>query len=133
MAEGLLALALITITILALLGVCIYSLSADRKSRDVVGGQMVAEQALERLVYAAESNPGAPFWGHNDAFNVYEQQVVTLTPTDYSVVTYVTDVGGFPVGGRLKLVDCQVSWQGVPQGKVRQGQLRVRTSRLLHE
>lgn len=132
-AEVLLALALITVTILALLGVSIYSLSADRKSRDLVAGQMVAEQALERLVYSVENNADAGLWYQNDATTTYAQEVVTLTPTDYRVSTYVTDYGGYPIGRRLKLVECLVTWEGAPQGKVRQGRLQVRTSRLVHE
>ena len=132
-AEVLLALALITVTILALLGVSIYSLSADRKGRDLVAGQMVAEQALERIVYAAESNADAGLWYQNDAVATYASQVVTLTPTDYRVATYVTDLGGYPIGRRLKLVECLVTWEAAPQGKVRQGRLQVRGNRLLHE
>lgn len=131
-AEVLLAMALITVTLLALIGVSIFSLSVDRKSRDLVAGQMVAEQAVDRLVYAAESNPAASFWAHEVGLGLYEQQVVTLTPTDYQVTMYVADLG-FPAPRRLKQIDCEVTWQGVPQGKVRQGQLRIRASRLIHE
>jgi Tfp pilus assembly protein PilV len=134
-AEVILALALITMVVLGLLGVSLYSMTASRKSRDVTAGLMVAEQVLDRMVYEAESTAGAALWTTNNAGAVYHQQVVTMNPSMFNVTIYVSDVAPatFAAGTRLKKLDGLVVWQDAPQGKARQGQLQIRATRLLHE
>lgn len=133
-AEVILSLALITVVVLGLIGVSLYSMSASRKSRDLTAGLMVAEQVIERLVYDAESNAGAALWTANSA-TAYQQQTVSMSGSAFNVTVYVSDVspGVFGAGTRLKKLDGLVVWQDAPQGKARQGRLQVRTSRLLHE
>lgn len=133
-AEILLALALITVVILTLLGLSIQSLVVGQKSQDLVGGQLVAEQVTERLVYGAESNPAAALWGHNLATH-YAQETVTLGPTVFNVTTYVNDVAptDFAINRRLKRLESVVIWQEAQQGKKNAGRLEIRTTRLLHE
>ncbi|MBT9582095.1 hypothetical protein IV102_02030 [bacterium] len=135
MAEVLVALSLITFVVLGLLGVSLYSMSAGRKSRDLTAGLMIAEQALERLAYEADSTPGAAVWTTDNQTTAYQQQVVTMNPSVFNVTIYVSDVAPamFGANNRLKQLESLVVWQDAPQGKAKQGQLRVRTARLLHE
>lgn len=137
LAELVLALGLITVVVLGLAGLALYSMTAGQKSRDLAAGELVAEQALERLVYDAESNPGAAVWGQDSATAVYAQQLVTLDPTVFNVTTYVTNVAPTTfdpaTNQRLKRLDVVVIWQEAQQGKANQGRLQVASSRLLHE
>lgn len=136
-AEVLLALALITIAVLTLLGLSLYSLNASRKSRDVTAGQMVAEQTLERLVYEADTNPASTLWSQNSQTVPYQQQQVTMEPSVFNVTVFVSNVvdtgGQFVAGSRLKRLESLVVWQDAQNGKSGYGQLRVRATRLVHE
>ncbi len=134
------ALALITVAVLTLLGLCLYSLNASRKSRDLSVGQMVAEQALERLVYEADTNPTSPLWIQNNQTVPYQQQQVVLEPSVFNVTVFVSNVvdsagpgGQFISGSRLKRLESLVVWQDAQAGKAGYGQLRIRATRLVHE
>lgn len=128
-AEILLALLLISVAILTLMGLSLQSLSASRKSQDTLAGQLVAEQVLEKLVHDVETATSAsPFWAAVEG--VYQNQVIAQGSTSFNVTLSVTNVTGQP---RLRLLEADVRWQDAPQGKARQGQLRVTSSRLIHE
>lgn len=135
-AEVLLALGLVTVAVLALLGLSLRSLQANRKVNDTLSGQLVADQAVERIVYQAESSASDPVWSHAVPAP-YQSTTVTQGDSVFNVTVYATDVndtgGGFIAGKRLKLLEAEVTWQDAPNGKAGQGRLQVRTSRLVHE
>ena len=135
LAEVLLALLLISVAILTLLALSLQTLSASRKNVDTMGGQLVAEQVLEKLANVAEITPESPLWYASDPLTPYRNDILTQGDTAYNVSIYISDVAGFPPtpGQRLKLLQADVVWQDQPQGKARQGTLRISTSRLLRE
>lgn len=138
LAEILLSLSLITIVVLALLGLSIRSLKGTQKSEDLTVGQLVAEQHIERLIYEAETNATSPFWAHNNPSAPYSTQTVDSNGSKFQLSIYISDVsasvdGGFSVGRRLKLVQGDVTWHDAPQGKRDLGILNIRVSRMVHE
>jgi Tfp pilus assembly protein PilV len=127
-AEILLALLLISVAILTLMALSLQSLSASRKSQDTLAGQLVAEQVLEKLVHDVETATStSPFWAAPEG--IYQNQVITQGSTSFNVTLAVSNI----TGQRLRLLQADVYWQDAPQGKARQGQLRVTSSRLIHE
>ncbi|MBT9582949.1 hypothetical protein IV102_06340 [bacterium] len=137
-AEILLALALISVVVLTLIGLSLYSLNANRKSRDVSAGQLVAEQVLERLVYEADTSPASPIWAQNSQSVAYAEQQVTVEPSVFNVTTYVSNVNDqagtiFVAGRRLKRLEALVVWQDAQAGKSGYGRLSVRATRLVNE
>jgi len=132
LAEILLALGLISIVILTILGLSIRSLHVNRKNMDTTVGQMVANQALERLVYEAEHDSTAPVWANNSATIPFSNTQVTMGDTAFNVSIFASDALSTP-GSRLKRLKSQVIWSDAPQGKVGKGVLRVEATRLVHE
>lgn len=131
-AEILLALALISIVILTLLGLSIRSLQVNRKNLDTAVGQLVANQALERLVYEAEHDSTAPVWASNSTTIPFSNTQVTMGDTPFNVTIFASDALSAP-GPRLKQLKSRVVWSDTPQGKAGQGILRVEATRLVHE
>lgn len=135
-AEVLLALALTVVALLALLGLSLRSLQSSRKANDTLGGQLVAEQALERLAQQAEQAATAPVWSHALS-TPYQNVVLTQASTAFNVTVYASDVpvsGSSFVGGKkLKCLEAWVRWQDAPNGKSGYGVLQVRASRLVHQ
>lgn len=136
LAEVLLALALITVALLSLIGLCVQALHTGSKSADLSVGVMLAEQEVERLAYAAENAPGSAFWTTNSATTVYASQTVTVGNGSFDTSLYVTDVGGVfaPPAKRLKQIHSVVTWTDAgSNGRPGQGRLRATAVRLLHE
>jgi Tfp pilus assembly protein PilV len=137
-AEVVLALALISVTVLTLLGLCLRTLQASRKTIDTGSGQMVLEQALEAVAQAAESSDAAAVWASNSATTPYSSDPVLLNDVTYLVSVYATDVvaaSGLPFAAdkRLKLLRATVEWRDLPQGRMGYGLLRASSTRLVHE
>ncbi len=131
-AEILLSLGLLAVVLLTLLGLATQALQSNRKNLDTAGGQLVADQALERAVYDAEQSSSAPVWAINSTTVPMSTTTVTLGTTPYSVTLYANDsLTG--TTGRLKRIRASVVWADAPNGKAGQGQFRVEAARLVHE
>lgn len=135
LAEILLAMTLITLVLLVLLGLTLRSLDMDRKSQDLVAGQLTAQQVLGRLVYEAQQSDTAALWNTNSPTLPYLQDQVSNGDSVFNVTVYVTDVSSsaFPSGQRLKHLDARVTWSQQSVARRSLGQLEVRSNRLLHE
>lgn len=137
-AEVVLALALISVTVLTLLGLCLRTLQASRKTIDTGSGQMVLEQALEAVAQAAEKSDSAAVWGTNSASLPYSSDAILLNQTTYQVTVYATDVAvtsGVPFAAdkRLKLLRATAVWRDQQQGRMGYGVFRASSTRLVHE
>jgi len=135
-AEILLAIALIAVTLLTIMGLCLRTLQSNRKTIDTGAGQMVADQVLEQVADAAEASKTAAVWATNSAVNAYSSDPVTIQGTTFQVTTYATDVvatPAFAAGKRLKRLTTRVIWKDLAQGKMGYGNLRAQASRLVHE
>lgn len=130
------AVGLIAIVILSLLGLAIRSAGANQKSSDTAAGALVAEQALERLAYAAENTGAGSFWSTSPG--LYSDDQITLGASTFRIrITQaaVLDVDGqfAATGHRLRRLNATVEWTGPAQGKTGKGALRVLATRLVHE
>ena len=131
-AEILLSLGLLAVVLLTLLGLATQALQSNRKNLDTAGGQLVADQALERAVYDAEQSSSAPVWAVNSLTVPMSTTIVTLGTTPYSVTLYAND--SLTVASkRLKRIRARVVWADAPNGKAGQGQFQVEAARLVHE
>jgi Tfp pilus assembly protein PilV len=138
LAEVVLALALIAVTVLTLLGLSLRTLQANRKVIDTGAGQMVLEQALEQMAHEAESSDSVALWSHNSLTVAYSSDPITLGNITYLVSIYAHDLtaaSGTPFASdkRLKLLQGSVVWRDLQQGRSGYGQLRAQSSRLVHE
>lgn len=139
LAEILLSISLLTIVLLTLLGLCLRTLQSSRKSIDTGAGQIVADQALEQLAFAAESSATAPVWLAPSSVTVaYSTDTVTVQGTSFEVTTYAADVVAsaapfFVPGKRLRQLTTRVIWKDLAQGKMGYGRLNAQASRLVHE
>jgi len=132
-----LALSLVVIAVLALIGLSLRSLQSNRKVNDTVVGQLVAEQALERLAQQAETSTAATFWSNDSLTVAYQTDVVSQSNTVLTVSIYASDVPalgtGFASDKKLKYLEAVVQWQNAAQGKAGMGNLMVRANRLVHQ
>lgn len=131
-AEVLLSLGLLTVVLLTLLGLATQALQSNRKNLDTAAGQLVADQALERIVYDAEQSASAAVWGINSLTVPMSSTIVTMGSTPYNVTLYANDSLAV-AGRRLKRVRATVIWADAPNGKAGQGRLQVEAARLVHE
>jgi len=136
-AEVLLALALLVVAVLALLGLSLQTMKTNQKINDTTAGQLVGEQALERIAYQAESSGTAAVWSSNSLITPYSMDQVTQGDTVFNVTVYAVDVVDSPptftAGHRLKQIESTVIWQNAPTGKVSQGRMNIHAMRLVHE
>jgi len=134
-AEVVLALALVSVTVLTLMGLCLRTLQANRKNVDTGMGQLVAEQAIEQIAMSAEASATAPVWASNSAVVAYSSDTVQVAGTTFQVTTYATDVAPtvFVATKRLKRLQTRVVWKDLQQGKMGYGNLRAESTRLVHE
>jgi Tfp pilus assembly protein PilV len=118
MAELMLAVGLISVVVLAVLGLGISVLRGTRKSIDSTSGQQVAESELQRVIYAAESNTADPLWSANSPTTPYTSYPVVVKSTSYQVAVYAQELvdssTSLPLGNTtfnqsLK-VDVRVNW-----------------------
>ena len=137
-AEVLLAILLIAVSLLTLLGLSLRTLQANRKTIDTGSGQMVAEQLIEEIAHSAEISKTAPVWAVNSAVVAYSTDVVVIQGTPFEATTYAVDVVAsspplFAATKRLKKLTTEVIWKDLAQGKMGYGQLHARASRLVNE
>lgn len=131
-AEVLLSLGFLTVVLLTLLGLATQALQSNRKNLDTAAGQLVADQALERITYDAEQSASATVWGVNSLTVPMSSTIVTMGSIPYEVTLYAND--SLTVAGkRLKRIRARVIWADAPNGKAGQGQLKVEAARLVHE
>lgn len=117
LAEVIISLALTVIVVLTLLGLGLTALQGNRKSTDLVAGQMAAEQELRELLYDAKANATAPLWSVNSRTAPYQVDPLTLSGTTYKIYTYASDVTIVPPPYRgLKKVECIATWWDAPSG-----------------
>jgi len=131
-AEILLSLGMLAVVLLTLLGLATQALQSNRKNLDTAGGQLVADQALERACYDAEQSSSAPVWAVNSLTVPMSTTTVTLGTTPYNVTLYANDSLTVATK-RLKRIRAHVVWADAPNGKAGQGQFRVEAARLVHE
>lgn len=149
LAEVLLALGVVVLTILATTAFTIAVLRATQKTTDQPVGTLVAERLLSEEIYRAQSDspPGAraSFWDNDWVSTPFRTGTVRRNETDYQYWIYAETVndlttgqplgnGGTVTNNRVKKVDIAVSWFGA-QGGTRGGYGRLlRTAtRLVNE
>lgn len=139
MAELILAVGLITLTILFLLGLSTATLRASNKSANLYPGYQVARKELDRVAAAAAGDPA--FWIQDYTASPWESGSVRVGGTEFTFEifarTLIDQSSSAPLGtttsaeNRVKKVDVVVRWWGGDrQGH---GQLMVRASQLVNE
>lgn len=149
-AEVLLTLALMTMAILALMGLSFSSLKATTKSADVTRGVQVAQQYLDRIIEQALADQPAgmraSFFDQDIPGQPWRTVDIPLGQTRFTVKLFVQTVqdsstgaslgGAAGAGNRLKKVDAVVSWwdgDGQSQGRAGYGRLQTQLSQLVSE
>lgn len=129
-----LALGLIAVAVLSLVALSLSTIRSSRKSGDVLIGQMVADQQVEKLAYEAETVTGGSFWSFSNTATPYATDVATVSATEFRVALYASDVVGMTTPGqRLKKVRALVTWWDTSQNRQGYGQMRASASRVVHE
>ena len=143
LAEVILAAGAIGVCILTLLALMLSLSRSSRKSVDASAAYMAADQILTRVVYEAQCNDHANFWG-TASFTPYKQGVLRMNRTDFTYTldaVTATNTSGGAVGtgtgmtqNRLKLVTVHVSWwDGNAGNRTGYGLLKREACRVVRE
>ena len=137
LAEVLLAMALSAVAVLTLIALSLSALRSERKSSDSLVGQLVADEAIERLVYDAQANSAHPIWGADDSVNAYAVETIVSSETNFTLVTYARDVDSATFTPRkLKRIEVVSHWWGSEsnaKGRSGMGKLEAHAIRLVRE
>ena len=150
LAEVLLAAGTIAVCILTVTLLLISLLKTSRKTVDVSASELAAEQIMNLLLYNAEHNDHALFWGqeypapggpHYRQGNWRSNETDFAYELDAETVLDATQAGNPALGGpttlknRLKLVTLRLSWWDGAAGNNRAGygKLRREVTRIVHE
>ena len=132
-----LALALATVAVLTLVALSLSALRAERKSSDTLVGQLVADDAMEKLIYDMQSNSAHPAWVFNQLVNTYDVSATVSSETDFSLATYARDVDSLTfTPRRLKRLEIVAHWwrsDNNAGAKAGMGKLEAHAIRLIRE
>lgn len=150
LAEVLLAFALVSIALLALMGQSMVLVNSSQKHDDHMVAADVARSISERLVREVLNDQPAgrrqAVWQHDSVNNPFDQGQETIGGTVYSYQLFVANVvnsgtsaplgtgdsGDLDAVTRLKRIDVTVTWWGSDtQDRAGYGNLKVETTRLL--
>jgi uncharacterized protein (TIGR02598 family) len=134
-AEVILALGLLSVAVLALIGLATTALQARQKSDDTVIAKQVAESQLTRVIELALDDEAY----RNSFFDAsgtepFNEGNVTVGDTEYSFSISVNDLNLDVEPNRLVKVEAVVSWWGGEEsGRQGAGRLSTKLSRLVNE
>lgn len=131
-----LALALAAVAVLSLAALSLSALRGERKASDTLVGQLVAEEAINKLIYDMQSSTTHAVWGHNSAVLEYGVQPTVSSATEFTLVTYARDVDAPAFAPRrLKRLRIVARWWRSDQAARRtgMGKLEAQAVRLVRE
>lgn len=139
LAEILLALGLISVSILTLMALSISTMKANRKSTYVVDASQVAMKLMAEVADRAAGDPG--FWNSDFRTDPYEKGTHKAGRTEYEYRVFAqtlvdkqsgAELGSAAPSNRVKKMDIVVEWQANSPG-AGQGKRTVRGSCLVNE
>lgn len=131
-----LALALSAVAVLSLAALSLSALRGERKASDALIGQLVAEEAINKLIYDMQANGNHAVWAHNSAVLEYGVETTVSSATEFTLVTYARDVDAPTFAPRrLKRLRIVARWWRADQSADRagMGKLEAHAVRLVRE
>lgn len=137
MIEVLLSLGLVSVAILALMGLAITAVNARQKATDTEAARHVAQGQLARVVDGAVNDSPKGFrqnlFDHNSSAP-FQGGKVTIGPTTFNYSVLAHPLTGTAAPNRLTQIEVEVWWWGdKDQERQGLGRLTLRTSQLLNE
>lgn len=132
-----LAMALASVAVLSLVALSLSALRGERKASDSLVGELVASEAMERLVYDMQASTSHPLWAQNSATVAYGTENTVSSGTEFTLVTYASDMDSATfTPRRLKRLHVVARWWRAENdggGRSGMGKLEAHAIRLVRE